>query len=203
LSHTPKLALETADEEQAMTDFRALLIDIYSRRASGRYGLSDVNQLEHALQSAMLAIKAKEPSSFVVAALLHDVGHMIRDVSTDASDGLIDDNHEARAAVWLGRFFEPEIVEPIRLHVAAKRYLCAVEPGYLGLLAADSVRSLRLQGGPMQPAEASAFARQPYFDVAIRLRRIDDQAKDAKAETPPFDHYLAMIDEALSTKRNV
>jgi len=180
-----------------MTSTRETLIDIYESKATGRYGLSDVNQLQHALQSAALAEKAGKPATFVVAALLHDVGHMIHDLGEDPARAGVDDSHEERAAFWLRQSFGAEVTEPIRLHVPAKRYLCAAEPGYINVLSEDSVRSLALQGGPMSAAEVAEFERSPHFRAAVELRRIDDLAKDPSAETPPFAHFLPLIDAVM------
>jgi phosphonate degradation associated HDIG domain protein len=173
---------------------RAAIEDIYAGRAQRRYGLSSVNQLQHALQSAALAEQNGEPASLIVAALLHDIGHMIHDLVEDPAAEGIDDSHEARGAAWLAAAFGPEVVEPVRLHVPAKRYLCATEADYFGRLSSDSVRSLVLQGGPMSADEVSAFNRLPYAAEAVRLRRIDDLAKDKNAITPPLAHYLEYVD---------
>jgi phosphonate degradation associated HDIG domain protein len=183
-----------------MTNNRATLIDIYEHKATGRYGLSDVNQLQHALQSATLAEMDGKPAAFVVAALLHDIGHMIHDLGEDPARGGVDDSHEERAAGWLHQLFGLEVTEPIRLHVAAKRYLCATDPNYFDLLSEDSVRSLALQGGPMAAAEVTEFERIPHFEAAVELRRIDDRAKDPNAKTPPFAHFLTFIDAVLSPR---
>jgi [1-hydroxy-2-(trimethylamino)ethyl]phosphonate dioxygenase len=180
-----------------MSNTRATLIDIYEHKATGRYGLSDVNQLQHALQSATLAEKAGKPAAFVVAALLHDVGHMIHDLGEDPASAGVDDSHEERAAGWLRQSFTAEVTEPIRLHVPAKRYLCAKEPSYMQVLSEDSVRSLALQGGPMAAAEVVEFERNTHFQDAVDLRRIDDLAKDPLAMTPPFVHFLPLIDAVL------
>lgn len=179
-------------------DIRNALIDIYTNKATGRYGLSDVNQLQHALQSAALAEAAGEPAWFISAALLHDVGHMIHDHGEDAADHGIDDTHEELAAHWLSRHFGPEVSEPVRLHVPAKRYLCAVDATYFGKLSEDSVKSLALQGGPMSAEEVAEFRNNPHFEAAIRLRIIDDRAKDPTSVTPDFMHFVRYIDEALA-----
>lgn len=181
-------------------DIRRTLIDIYAHKATGRYGLSDVNQLQHALQSAALAERDGESSAFITAALLHDVGHMIHDHGEDAADHGIDDTHEELAGAWLARYFGPEVSEPVRLHVPAKRYLCGVDPAYFGKLSADSVKSLALQGGPMSPEEVSAFERHPHHAAAVRLRRIDDRAKNPSAITPDFLHFVPHIEAALSVR---
>jgi phosphonate degradation associated HDIG domain protein len=186
-----------------LVDVRQEIVDIYRQKATARYGLSMVNQLQHALQSATLAEARAEPASLVAAALLHDLGHMIHELGEDPASGGIDDTHEERAAQWLSADFGPEVTEPIRLHVPAKRYLCAVDPFYFGKLSEDSVRSLALQGGPMSLAEVEAFRRQPHHDAAVRLRQIDDLAKDPAAVTPPFEHFLPAIDQALSARASV
>jgi phosphonate degradation associated HDIG domain protein len=179
---------------------RERILDIYMHKATRRYGLSDVNQLQHALQSASLAEARGEPASLVVAALLHDIGHMIHDLGEDPADHGIDDSHEQRAAEWLKPYFGPEITEPIRLHVPAKRYLCAVDPYYLSKLSEDSTRSLVLQGGPMSPNQVAEFRRMAYSGAAVRLRRYDDLAKNPSAVTPAFEHFLAALDVSLSTR---
>ncbi|CAN1549206.1 COG4341 Predicted HD phosphohydrolase [Rhabdaerophilaceae bacterium] len=179
-------------------DFRNALIDIYTNKATDRYGLSEVNQLQHALQSAALAEAGSEPAWFITAALLHDVGHMVHELGEDAADHGIDDTHEELAANWLMHHFGPEVSEPVRLHVPAKRYLCATEASYFGKLSDDSVKSLALQGGPMSSDEVLAFEKHPHYEAAVRLRRIDDLAKDPKASTPSFMHFMRYIDEALA-----
>ncbi len=169
---------------------RAELLEIFAGRATKRYGLSDINQLQHALQSGQLAERAGASPALIVAALLHDVGHMIHDLGEDPASAGIDDRHEALGAKWLAARFADEVSEPVRLHVAAKRYLVATEPDYAAKLSGDSVLSLRLQGGPMTPAEVEAFRANRWADAAVQLRRIDEGAKDPRAQTPDFDHFL-------------
>ena len=178
-------------------NIRDELIDIFTNRATGQYGLSDVNQLEHALQSATLAEKEGGNADLIIAALLHDVGHMIHNLGEDPALEGIDDTHEDLAAAWLRPHFGPAITEPVRLHVPAKRYLCAAEPDYFGKLSEDSVRSLALQGGLMSPSEMKAFEALPYWKQALHLRRIDDMAKDPNARTPAFSYFLKYIDLTL------
>ena len=96
-------------------------------------------------------------------------------------------------AQWLGQWFGPAVTEPVRLHVAAKRYLCATEPGYLGLLSAESVRTLALQGGPMTPEQAAAFGALPFAHDAVAVRRWDDEAKDPAVTPPPFAHFGPLL----------
>jgi len=167
---------------------------VYAGRATRRYGLSGVSQLQHALQAAAQAERAGEPAALVVAALLHDVGHMIHEFGEDPAARGIDDRHEEIGADWLSRHFDPAVAQPVRLHVPAKRYLCAVESDYFGKLSPDSVRSLALQGGPMSAAEVAAFDRDPHAEAAKRLRRYDEAAKDPKAATPDFEHFLRFVE---------
>lgn len=172
--------------------------DIYASRATGRYGLSTVSQLQHGLQAAALAERNGEPAHMIVAALVHDIGHMVHDLGDDPARAGIDDLHEERGAQWLGLRFGPEVVEAVRLHVSAKRYLCAVDPGYFGRLSEDSVRSLALQGGPMTADEVAEFEKLPFADAAVRLRRLDEAAKDPSASTPGLDHFMTYVDAVLS-----
>jgi len=173
---------------------RQELLDIFVGRATRRYGLSDVNQLQHALQCAAHAEADGAPPATVLAALLHDVGHMIHTLGENPAGRGIDDVHEQLGADWLAERFGPEVSEPVRLHVAAKRYLCTVESDYFGKLAPDSVRSLNLQGGLMSADEIEAFRAHPQHAEAVRVRRFDEAAKDPRATTPDFDHYLRHVE---------
>jgi [1-hydroxy-2-(trimethylamino)ethyl]phosphonate dioxygenase len=182
--------------EMQMAGIRDELLEIYGKRAAKRYGLSDVTQLQHALQAALNAEKAGEPPAIIVASLLHDLGHMIHDLGTDYLERGINDTHEDRGAAWLERRFGRDVSEPVRLHVPAKRYLCAVE-GHYEQLARDSRRSLELQGGTMTADEVAAFRSEAYGDAAIRVRRYDDTAKTPTATTPPFEYFLEKYVEPL------
>jgi phosphonate degradation associated HDIG domain protein len=172
---------------------RQELLEIFVGRATRRYGLSAINQLQHALQAAALAEADAAPPATVLASLLHDVGHMIHHLGEDPAARGVDDVHEELGARWLAERFGPAVSEPVRLHVAAKRYLCTVESDYFGKLAPDSVRSLELQGGLMSPDEIAAFRANPFHAEAVRLRRYDEEAKDPQAQTPDFDHYLRHV----------
>lgn len=172
---------------------RQELLDIFVGRATRRYGLSAINQLQHALQSAAHAEADDASPATVLASLLHDVGHMIHQLGEDPASRGVDDEHEELGAKWLSERFGPAVSEPVRLHVAAKRYLCTVEPDYFGKLAPDSVRSLKLQGGLMSADEVENFRANPYHAEAVRLRRYDEAAKDPRAATPDFDHYLRHV----------
>lgn len=173
---------------------RQELLQIFVGRATKRYGLSEINQLQHALQCAAHAEADGAPPATVLAALLHDVGHMIHTLGENPAGRGIDDVHEQLGADWLAERFGPDVSEPVRLHVAAKRYLCTVEPDYFGKLAPDSVRSLNLQGGLMSPEEVETFRAHPQHAEAVRVRRFDEAAKDPRASTPDFDYYLRHVE---------
>lgn len=186
----------TLDKQNlALTD----LVEIYTGRATGLYGLTSINQLAHAVQSAHHARAQGLTSSVVVAALLHDIGHMVHQLGEHPAALGIDDAHEVVGATWLARYFEQDVTEPIRLHVAAKRYLCTVETDYFAKLSKDSVESLALQGGQMSETEVSAFKQSPYWQDAVALRRIDEIAKDPKGPIPPFSEFMP---EILSTLKH-
>jgi phosphonate degradation associated HDIG domain protein len=162
-----------------------------------RYGLSDVNQLQHALQAALLAEQAGCDAALVTAALLHDIGHMVHGLGENPADEGIDDRHEELGRAYLAPLFGPEVTEPVRLHVPAKRYLCAVEPEYFARLSPDSVLSLKLQGGPMSEDAVARFRALPHAEAAVRLRRFDEDAKVADLPTPPVAHFLPYVRACL------
>jgi gamma-butyrobetaine dioxygenase len=138
----------------------------------------------HMLQAAALAEAAGADPSQVAAALLHDIGHLRNET---------DSRHGPAGAEWLSQWFGEEVTEPVRLHVSAKRYLCAAEPGYFGLLSDESVRTLEHQGGPMTAAEAAAFEALPFAKAAVAVRRWDDEAKDPAVTPPGFSHFEPLL----------
>lgn len=167
--------------------------ELFDRRGDSEYGGEDVTQLEHALQAAWLAEREGASPALIAAALLHDVGHLLHDLPDDAPDAGIDDHHENAAANFLRRSFPPSVTEPVRLHVDAKRYLCAVDATYRGTLSEPSLVSLRLQGGAMTPAEVAAFEAKAFAEDAVRLRKWDDAAKVRELATPPLGHFLGYV----------
>lgn len=175
----------------------AHIAGLFEKRGSSEYGGEAVTQLEHALQAAMLAEQEGEDAATISAALLHDLGHVMHDLPEDAPDHGIDDRHEELACRWLKQHFPPEVYEPVELHVAAKRYLCAVKPEYYDSLSEPSKQSLALQGGPFSAAEVSEFECHPYFRKAIVVRRFDDLAKVAGLTTPPIEHFLDYVQQSL------
>jgi len=169
---------------------------------------------EHMLQAGALAEAAGADSPLVAAALLHDIGHLLGEKANEPVGGPgpppqaarpagssvpenTDTRHGEAGARWLSQWFGEAVTEPVRLHVAAKRYLCAVDAGYFGLLSAESVRTLSLQGGPMTAAEAAAFEALPHARDAVAVRRWDDQAKDPAITPPGFAHFAPLL-EALA-----
>ena len=171
------------------------LFRLLSERGGGRYGLSDVTQLDHALQAADLARRRRMGDELIVAALFHDVGHLVVDEDTNLAAAGIDDFHERTSSALLEPIYGPSVAEPVRLHVAAKRYLCGATPAYFKKLSQDSRLSLELQGGPMSPDEIEAFNALPYRASALALRLIDDEAKVPSLSTPGLESYrdLAML----------
>jgi len=170
------------------------VLDLFRVRGSSQYGCEAVTQREHALQAALFAQRDGADAPLVAAALLHDVGHLVHSLPDDAPEQGIDDHHEAAAANWLAKRFGPEVVEPVRMHVAAKRYLCTVEPAYRELLSGPSLVSLELQGGLLSDAERAAFEASPHCAAAVRLRRWDDAAKVVGLATPPLEHFADYVD---------
>jgi gamma-butyrobetaine dioxygenase len=140
---------------------------------------------EHMLQAGALAEAAGAPGALVAAALLHDAGHLLGEPE--------EDRHGEAGARWLNQWFADAVTEPVRLHVPAKRYLCAADPGYLGLLSSESARTLALQGGPMSAAEVAAFEALPHARDAVAVRRWDDQAKDPAVTAPRFAHFAPLL----------
>jgi phosphonate degradation associated HDIG domain protein len=170
---------------------------LYASRGSGAYFGERVSMTEHGLQAAYFAQLAGAPPALVVAALLHDVGHLLEAVPDDLSDWTSDAHHEQVGAQWLARHLRAEIAEPVRLHVAAKRYLCATEPRYLAALSSASVHTLKLQGGAMSAAEVAEFESERYFTQAVSVRRWDDAGKVAGLVTPTLGAYLELIPEFM------
>jgi len=168
---------------------------IFGRRGSGVYFGERISMTEHALQAAYFAREESAPSALVVAALLHDIGHLVDDVPDDLEDWTTDAVHEEVGARWLERRIRPEVAGAVRLHVPAKRYLCATDANYVAMLSHASIVTLKLQGGPMTPAEVLQFETQRYHTEAIRLRRWDDQGKVFGLKTPGLDEYRGLIEE--------
>ena len=173
--------------------------ELFSGEGAQDYLGEDVSVAVHMRQAGALAEAAGGPAEQVAAALLHDVGHICGGTLSgrELMEGA-DNRHGEAGAAWLAQWFGPEVTEPVRLHVAAKRYLCAVEPGYYGKLSAASVYTLAVQGGPMNDAEAAEFEALPHAAAAVAVRRWDEEAKDPAAPTPQFGHFRPLLTRLLA-----
>jgi phosphonate degradation associated HDIG domain protein len=158
------------------------------------YGAEAISQREHALQCAALAEAEGSPPELIAAALMHDLGHLVHELGDDPARDGIDDVHQFLALPFLRATFPDAVLEPIKLHVDAKRYLCAAESGYWYTLSFASQRSLELQGGIYSPGDAERFIAQPHAPAAVKLRRWDDHAKVPGLATPDLAHFAAILE---------
>jgi predicted HD phosphohydrolase len=167
----------------------------FARRGHEGYG-EGVSQLDHALQCGMFAERDGASAALVAAAFLHDIGHLLHDLPQDVADTGLDTQHESTGSAWLSQYFGPEVTEPVRMHVAAKRYLAAVEPGYFDQLSEASKLSLtagRPHGGGPDPGLRGC----PFFADAVRLRRWDEEGKIIGYQGPPATHFDATVRACL------
>jgi phosphonate degradation associated HDIG domain protein len=152
---------------------------------------------EHMLQAAAFASRDEAPPELIAAALLHDYGHLVHGLPEDSAEHGIDTRHEELGFTFLERWFPAEVTDPIRLHVAAKRYLVAVDPAYRERLSSASLLSLDLQGGPMSPDEVASFEAGSHSEAACRLRRWDDASKEPDLAVPPLETYRGLLESLL------
>lgn len=175
----------------------AFIGDIFARRGAESYLGEAVTMSQHMLQAANLAEQEDAGDELVAAALLHDIGHYTNEFPDDALARGIDNHHDAAGAAVLEPFFPSVVVDAVREHVAAKRYLCATDPEYRAQLSPASVHTLELQGGPMDAREVDDFRRHPNLDAIVRVRLWDEAAKDPGAVTPPFGHYAPLLQRVV------
>ena len=180
-----------------MPDCIAHIETLFLAQGQKSYAGEGVSQLAHALQSGQQAMAAGATESLVVAAFLHDLGHMLNDEGETPTLRGVDDHHEIWAADFLAEHFPLSVSEPVRLHVAAKRALCAIQPHYIEKLSEDSVRSLNLQGGPMSQQELERFFQSDFAEDAILIRAWDDQAKRPNTRTPGIQSFLGLCERIL------
>ena len=166
---------------------------LFEQAGARLYGGESITQSQHALQCAWLAEQSGADDGLVIACLLHDLGHLLFDPSDQALAEGRDDLHQHRVVPFLRGLMPDEVIEPIRLHVDAKRYLCFIEAPYLASLSNASRLSLALQGGVMDALAAQRFASEPHAERAVVLRRHDDAAKVVAWVVPPFAHYLSRL----------
>jgi len=171
------------------------IIGVFARRGAGAYFGESVTMTQHALQAAHFASAAAAPDALVIAALLHDIGHLVVDVPDDLRDWVADGRHERVGGTWLAERFPAQVSEPVRLHVPAKRYLCATDSHYFSRLSPASVVTLGLQGGPMAADEVARFETEPFHEEAVMIRQWDDRGKIAGLVTLPVEEYRSAIDQ--------
>lgn len=179
----------------------AIVDDIFEnlvRRGGEIYGGEQVTQLQHALQCATLAVEADAADALVTAALLHDYGHLLSEDDAAAAAKGVDMVHEEIGANYLNQWFGAAVIQPIRFHVPAKRYLCAVDPAYFNGLSAASVQSLAVQGGPFNMVQADLFISQPHAGAAVQLRLWDDHAKDPDAAALPLETFRPRVEKVIA-----
>jgi phosphonate degradation associated HDIG domain protein len=175
----------------------AEILAIFQSRGLAEYFGESVSMTEHALQAAYFAQAAGAQPALVVAALLHDIGHLLEDVPSDLADWTADAQHEQIGGCWLAKRFGPEVSEPVRLHVPAKRFLLATDAKYFAKLSPASVVTLKLQGGPMEAHEVAKFETERFYKDAVRVRQWDDQGKVAGLKTPDLGDYRTLIEELV------
>jgi [1-hydroxy-2-(trimethylamino)ethyl]phosphonate dioxygenase len=173
------------------------IIEMFHHMGSQDYLGEAISQGEHGIQCAIMADQLESKDTLTAAALLHDLGHFLHTRAEDCADHGIDAQHEDYGADFLARFYPPAVSEPVRLHVNAKRYLCAVEPDYFNRLSQASIRSLELQGGPLQGDALEAFAANPYRQDAVTLRRCDEGAKVPNLSLPDIETFRPLLIRVL------
>jgi phosphonate degradation associated HDIG domain protein len=181
----------------SLDDIRGL----FEEHGNLAYGGERVSQREHALQCSALAEQEAASEELVAAAFLHDIGHLLNRKGPTPTARGVDDLHQFFALPFLRPVLPDAVLEPIRMHVDAKRCLCAIDDTYFATLSPDSVRSLKLQGGVFSAEEAQAFLGKPFAEDALRLRRWDDLAKVADTVTPGVEHYLQVVERVMEKQR--
>jgi phosphonate degradation associated HDIG domain protein len=175
------------------------ILDLYQTQGQRQYGNEVISQLDHALQCASLAEQASETAQTIAASLLHDLGHLLaaQRPSKPDHDTDKDDLHQYIALPFLRSHFPDAVLEPIRMHVDAKRYLCLVDSSYWDALSPASKQSLELQGGVFDRAQATAFMALPFALESVRLRRYDDMAKVKDLKAPALSHFKSYLESVM------
>jgi phosphonate degradation associated HDIG domain protein len=173
------------------------IADIFMRRGAESYLGEAVTMAEHMLQGAYLAEQSGASDELIAAALLHDIGHYTNEFGEDYINQGIDNLHDEAGARVLEGFFPEVIVDCVRLHVGAKRYLCATDPSYFDKLSQASRATLNLQGGPMSSVEVAEFRKHPFFQEAVQVRLWDESGKVPGMATPPFDYYAPLLQRVI------
>jgi phosphonate degradation associated HDIG domain protein len=173
------------------------LVEIFERRGAMEYLGESVTMAEHMLQAAEFAERDQASDELVAAALLHDVGHFMSEFGAYSPDDTEDRHHDEAGARVLASFFPPLVTECVRMHVAAKRYLCATDAGYLAKLSKASGHSLALQGGPMSAEEILSFENSPHFRDAVRVRLWDEAGKIVGLKTRSIREYMPLLQRVV------
>lgn len=173
------------------------IVSLFNEMGDKSYLGEGISQAEHGLQCAVVADQFESKDALIAAALLHDIGHFLHDFDEDCADHGIDSQHENVGADWLAKYFPASVSEPVRMHVDAKRYLCATQPNYADMLSSASVHSLKLQGGPMSKGEVKHFQTSPHLEDALNLRRYEEAGKSKGVKTPPIEHYRLLMEKLL------
>ena len=173
--------------------FVARLEALFESNGAAEYLGEPVTMADHMLQGAAVAEKSGLPATVIVAALLHDIGHLESPRRTFSMDDSHDRVHEDAGAYFLWPYLPAVVVDCVRLQVAVKRYLCATRPDYLRCLSDASIYSLQLQGGPMGEDGVAVFAREPNLEAILQVRYLDDSGKRQDMRTPPVSHFLPLV----------
>lgn len=179
-----------------------VLADMFENQGEGEYAGEAVTIAQHMLQGAHLATQSGADEKIIAAALLHDVGHFTSDLGMYGPEDTIDNHHDDAGAAFLEPFFPAVVVECVRLHVAAKRYLCATDANYFSKLSPASVHTLELQGGPMSEDETAAFEKNPWHKEAVQVRRWDEAGKDPNMVVPSFAAYTDLLHRVVEQTSN-
>ena len=180
----------------------AFIGDIFSRRGADSYLGEGITMSQHMLQGAQLAETTGASDENIASILLHDIGHYTNEFPEDALDRGIDNHHDTAGAAVLKPYFPRIVTDCVLYHVSAKRYLCATDPDYIDGLSSASVHTLKLQGGPMNEQEISAFRENPHLDAIIQVRKWDDLGKIAGVKTPPFKHYAPILQRVVDRHKS-
>lgn len=184
--------------EQVVDEVMSLLKDTGGEQYFGEA----VTKLQHAEQCAWHARQSGADEEMILASLLHDIGHVLETSETIRSEQFGVVNHDEIGEKWLlERGFSERLARLVGSHVDAKRYLTATNSAYMRRLSPASQETLRLQGGPMDPAAAEAFSHEPGLNDMLRLRAWDEMAKDPQGKCPPLESYREMLVRHLTGVR--
>lgn len=185
------------DSAQSITD---QVFALYSRYGQESYGES-VTQTEHMVQRAQLAKQERFDEEVILAAFFHDIGHFLEHAPTERMGELGAQQHDKLGGNYLRPLgFSERIAQLVESHVAAKRYLTFHEPAYYETLSEASKQTLEYQGGPMKSEEAQAFEQDALFELMIKMRQWDDEAKVPDQPVKNLDYYRQMCLRYLEKK---